>query len=176
MPDDLKLSPQTYEDDEGGAAGTVSGRVTDPNGATVAGASVIITNMATNQTVNTTSTSSDGMFRSPTLAPGTYRVTINASGYKRHEITNVTVGGNLPAYANARLEVGTISETVTVTAEQFSNFPSQRTVQGLYALAPANSRLYNGGVTLSVQTNLSDAITRPDSGVEASTQRSRRSV
>ena len=54
MPEDLKLSPQTYEDNEGGAAGTVSGRVTDANGATVASASVIITNTATNQTFNTT--------------------------------------------------------------------------------------------------------------------------
>src|SRR4030095_11493477 len=52
MPDDLKLSPQTYEDTEGGAAGTVSGRITDPAGAVVPGASVTITNTATNQSYN----------------------------------------------------------------------------------------------------------------------------
>jgi len=175
MPEDLKLSPQTYEDNEGSAAGTVSGRVTDVNGATVASASVIITNTATNQSFNT-STSSDGMFQSQTLAPGNYQVTINSPGFKRYVITNVRVSGNLPAYANATLEVGSVSEAVTVTssASQFSNFPTQRTAQGLgfsggrngtvnglYALTP---NLANNA--LADRINLSDAITRPDSGVE----------
>ena len=171
MPEDLKLSPQTYEDNEGGAAGTISGRVTDINGAVVVGASVSFVNTATQQTFNTT-TSSDGMFQSPTLVPGKYRVEINAPGFKRHQVTDVVVGGNAPAYANVTLEVGSVSETVTVTAsaEQYSNFaarqlkdlPSQgRTVQGLYTLSPGtgNNLLVDG-------TSLSDAITRPDSGVE----------
>ncbi|HWP53845.1 MAG TPA: carboxypeptidase regulatory-like domain-containing protein, partial [Pyrinomonadaceae bacterium] len=175
MPEDLKLSPQTYEDNEGGAAGTVSGRITDMNGATVASASVSITNTATNQTFNTT-TLSDGTFQSQTLAPGNYQVTINSPGFKRYVITNVRVSGNSPAYANATLEVGSVSETVTVTssANQFSNFPTQRTAQGLgfsggrnntvsglYTLTPG---LANNG--LADRTKLSDAITRPDSGVE----------
>lgn len=173
MPEDLKLSPQTYEDNEGAAAGTVSGRVTDRNGAIVAGASVSITNTTTNQTFNTT-TSSDGVFHSQTLSPGNYQVTINSPGFKRYVITNVAVGGNAPTYANATLEVGSVSETVTITsnATQLSNFPFQRqvqqlpysgrgTVSGLYAVSP--------GVTNNFSTdgvNLSDAITRPDSGVE----------
>ncbi|HEX3231187.1 MAG TPA: carboxypeptidase regulatory-like domain-containing protein, partial [Pyrinomonadaceae bacterium] len=176
MPEDLKLSPQTYEDNEGSAAGTVSGRITDMNGATVASASVSITNTATNQTFNTT-TLSDGTFQSQTLAPGNYQVTINSPGFKRYVITNVRVSGNSPAYANATLEVGSVSETVTVTssASQFSNFPTQRTAQGglgfsggrnntvsgLYTLTPG---LANNG--LADRTKLSDAITRPDSGVE----------
>jgi hypothetical protein len=177
MPEDLKLTPQTYEDNEGGVAGTVSGRVTDPNGATIASASVSFTNTATNQTFNTT-TSSDGMFQSPTLAAGNYQLTINASGFKRHIITNVAVSGNSPAYANATLAVGNASETVTVSSstEQYSNFPTQRrvsqlpsngrTAQGLYTISPGSNLLFNGAARLDAITNLSDAITRPDSGVE----------
>jgi len=173
MPEDLKLSPQTYEDNEGSAAGTVSGRVTDANGATVASAAVIITNTATNQSFST-STSSDGMFQSQILAPGNYRVTINARGFKRHVITDVAVSGNSPAYANATLEVGNVSETVTITssADQFSNAPTQRrvgqlplasrTVQGLSLMSGLGS-----GNNMTIDgTKLSDAITRPDSGVE----------
>jgi hypothetical protein len=174
MPEDLKLSPQTYEDNEGGAAGTVSGRVTDANGATVANASVIITNTATNQSFNTT-TSSDGMFQSQTLTSGNYQVTVNASGFKRYVITNLAVSGNLPTYANARLEVGSVQEAVTISADQFSNFPAQRqirslplqgrnnSVSGLYALSPGLGFANNFS---GAGTNLSDAITRPDSGVE----------
>ncbi|HSQ22957.1 MAG TPA: carboxypeptidase regulatory-like domain-containing protein, partial [Pyrinomonadaceae bacterium] len=173
MPEDLKLSPQTYEDNEGGTPGTVSGRVTDRNGAAIANASVQITNTTTNQTYETT-TSSDGVFQSPTVAAGNYTVTINASGFKRTRIINVNIAGSAPTYANATLEVGNVQETVTVTggAERFSNYPtprhlkdlpiSSRTVNGLYSTSPGltNNFVADG-------TSLSDAITRPDSGVEA---------
>ena len=86
MPDDLKLEPQTYEANEGGgAAGTVSGRITDPNGATVNGANVTITNATTNQSYTTT-TASDGSFRSSSLAPGNYSVTVSAPGFKQYRL------------------------------------------------------------------------------------------
>ncbi|HVS83558.1 MAG TPA: carboxypeptidase regulatory-like domain-containing protein [Pyrinomonadaceae bacterium] len=173
MPDDLKLEPQTYEANEGGgAAGTVSGKITDPNGATVNGASVTITNTSTNQSYATTS-ANDGTYRSPALSPGNYSVTINAAGFKQLLITNVAVGSNGPAHANAQLEVGSISETVTVTAgsEMFLNSSSQTSGR-----RPLNGRGLNSlnGLSPSSGTNtslegvsLSDAITRPDSGVEA---------
>jgi hypothetical protein len=170
MPDDLKLEPQTYEANEGGgAAGTVSGRITDPNGATVNGANVIITNATTNQSYTTT-TANDGSFRSPSLAPGNYSVRVTAPGFKQYLLQNVAVGGSWPAHANVTLEVGGISETVTVTAssETFLNQSSQISGRrlptngsGLYSLSPssrANTSLE--GVSVS------DAITRPDSGVE----------
>src|SRR6266508_2716025 len=73
MPDDLKLSPQLYEENEGGAAGTISGRITDQNGASVNGASVTITNTTTNQSY-TTSSAGDGTYSSPVLSPGNYSV------------------------------------------------------------------------------------------------------
>ena len=173
MPDDLKLEPQTYEANEGGgAAGTVSGRVTDPNGATVNGATVTITNAMTNQSYTTT-TANDGSFRSSSLAPGNYSVRVSAPGFKQHLLTNVAVGSSWPAHANVTLEVGGISETVTVTAgsETYLNTSSQtlgrrlplngrglNTLNGLSPSSGANTSL--DGVSLS------DAITRPDSGVE----------
>lgn len=170
MPDDLKLEPQTYEANEGGgAAGTVSGRITDPNGATVNGANVIITNATTNQSYTTT-TANDGSFRSPSLAPGNYSVRVTAPGFKQHLITDVAVGSSWPAHANATLEVGGISETVTVTAssETFLNQSSQVSGRrlplngrGLYSLSPSS-----GAKTSLEGVSVSDAITRPDSGVE----------
>src|SRR6266404_4409777 len=48
MPDDLKLTPQTYEASEGESAAAVSGIITDPNGAVVPNATVTITNTTTN--------------------------------------------------------------------------------------------------------------------------------
>src|SRR6185503_7505903 len=83
MQPDLRLAPQTYEDNEGGTAATISGSITDPNGAAVTGASVTITNSATHQSF-TTPSSDNGSYRSPTLAAGTYTVTIDSPGFKKH--------------------------------------------------------------------------------------------
>src|SRR5258707_13552647 len=49
MPSALKLDPQTYEANDGGAPGTISGTIVDPNGPTVGGASVTITTTASRQ-------------------------------------------------------------------------------------------------------------------------------
>jgi hypothetical protein len=178
MPDDLKLEPQTYEAGEGGggaggggSAGTVSGRIEDPNGAVVVGATVMITNTATNQSYTTTS-GNDGRFSSSTLSPGNYSVRVSAPGFKQHLLTNIAVGSSWPAHANVSLEVGGVTEVVTVTAgsEAYVNTSSQTlgsrlplNGRGLYSLrssSGANNTSLDG-------VSVSDAITRPDSGVEA---------
>jgi hypothetical protein len=168
MQEDLKLSPQTYEDNEGGTDSAISGTITDPNGAVVPGAAVTFTNSANNQSFNTTS-SNDGTYRSPTLPPGTYSVTINSPGFKQHRIENVVVGGSWPSHANAALQVGNVQEMVTVTAGAEVLNSTQSTISGnRYA---ANNLimegLSRGGTSSSNGVSLSDAITRPDSGVEA---------
>ncbi len=173
MPSDLKLEPQTYEANEGGAPGTISGTIVDPNGATVGGASVTITNTATNQSFTAT-TASDGTYRSPTLSPGNYSVSVNAPGFKQYLVRDLIVGNTQPAYVNLTLELGTISETVTITASSssISNSVTQRQISRL----PMNGRGNNfiaglrpgvGGNTSFGGVSLSDAITSRDSGVEA---------
>ena len=175
MPDDLNLDPQVYEDGEGensgaGVGRTISGRVTDPMGAVVAGATVTITNTANQST--TVTTSDRGTYRSPILTPGTYSVRIESPGFKIHVIQNLVVGSYLPSYANASLEVGSISETVTVTASNSYLSTSQQQISQL----PLNSRANNySNLTVDGLANnsslqgvsLSDAITSSDSGVEA---------
>ena len=179
MPEDLKLSPQTYEPSEGGSPRTISGTVTDQNGAAVAGAAVRITNMAGGQTFTAT-TNNGGVFQSSELPPGYYNVIITAAGFKQHMFTNVSVNSDRGSQVSATLEVGSVSETVTITTgkDQFSNFPAQRqlqqlpmtsrTVNGLYTLAPGAAQNFavDGSSNSIGGTSLSDAITRPDSGVE----------
>ncbi|HKO34933.1 MAG TPA: carboxypeptidase regulatory-like domain-containing protein [Pyrinomonadaceae bacterium] len=176
MPNDLNLNPQVYEDGEGESSGgglgrTISGRVTDPNGAVVAGATVTITNSSNNQSTTVT-TSDQGTYRSSILSPGTYSVRIESPGFKIYLIQNLAVGSYLPSFANAALEVGSISETVTVTASNSYLNTSQQQISQL----PLNSRANNysnltvGGLTNNTSlegVSLSDAITSSDSGVEA---------
>src|ERR1051326_2079836 len=170
MPEDLNLDPQIYEPAEGGGgpgggggagvAGTVSGVVTDPNGAVVPGATVTITNSETQQTVVTT-TSSEGRYTSPVLTPGTYTVKVDSSGFKSTLLTNLSVGSNSAARGNITLEVGSVQEAVTITASSGALNTSVVTVRGLYSL--------RGGVSNNSSldgVSVSDALTQPESGVE----------
>lgn len=67
---------------QGGANGTILGTVTDNSGAVVANATVDVTNTATNVT-NHTQTTSSGDFTVPFLQPGTYKVTVQATDFRR---------------------------------------------------------------------------------------------
>src|SRR5215213_6688215 len=61
--------------------GTVTGTVTDPNGAVVKDAKVTVTNVATGDSRDAT-TSDDGTYTIPALDPGTYRLLIEATGFQ----------------------------------------------------------------------------------------------
>jgi hypothetical protein len=120
MPGDLSLSPQVYEPESGeagGAPNTLVGTVEDPNGAAVAGASVTVRNEATGQQF-TTQTDDEGVFRSPTLAGGNYTVTVSAAGFKQYNVGGVRVGSARAANVGVTLELGAVSEVVTVTANE----------------------------------------------------------
>src|SRR5437867_4909611 len=75
---------------QGGANGTILGTVTDNSGAVLASARVDVTNIATNVT-NQTQTTSSGDFTVPFLLPGTYRITVQAPGFQKSVTEGVTL-------------------------------------------------------------------------------------
>lgn len=94
--------------------GTIHGTVTDASGALVAGARVTIVNQATSQ-IREMAVSDQGVYNVPALPPGTYRVTGEASGFKRSErLADVEAGTT--TWVDLVLEVGDVSETVNVRA------------------------------------------------------------
>lgn len=97
--------------------GSVSGSVTDPNGASVVGATVTIKNDATGAEKSTT-TSNAGTFSFQQLQPGTYSVTVENAGFKKSVLPGVTVAVSIETKLKATLEVGLADETVTVTAAE----------------------------------------------------------
>jgi outer membrane receptor protein involved in Fe transport len=136
--------------------GSIEGTVTDPNGAAVKGATVTVTspNLISPQTATT---NDEGRYQVPALPPGKYKVAIDASGFGKYEKDEVSVNLSRTSSADAVLALATATATVTVTGgaavdvaanttgnnvstEQFSNFPTQRTVQGLYTIAPTVTR------------------------------------
>jgi Carboxypeptidase regulatory-like domain len=96
--------------------GNITGSVTDATGAAVPGATVAITNLATNQNVTVTSTGA-GDFNGANLPPGNYRIEFSAVGFKRTVHDNVVLTASATVRVDGRLELGQVNETVEVKAE-----------------------------------------------------------
>ncbi|HWY48733.1 MAG TPA: carboxypeptidase-like regulatory domain-containing protein, partial [Bryobacteraceae bacterium] len=95
--------------------GAINGSVTDPTGALVAGAKVTATETATNIAHSMTATG-EGQFSFQDLPPGTYSVTVTASGFQTTTVSNVAVtAGNVYTLA-AQLMVGQQATAVEVAA------------------------------------------------------------
>src|SRR2546423_2597640 len=69
---------------------TLTGTVTDPNGAVVPNAKVTVTNVATNVS-STTQTTDAGLYRFNTLPVGTYRINVEITGFKTAQVENVVL-------------------------------------------------------------------------------------
>lgn len=111
------------------STGNIVGTVTDPSGAVVAGARVVITNVNTNQSTELT-TNAAGAFNSGALAAGDYRLQVSAKGFSTLTQKIVVSVGNTSS-ANAKLSVGQESTLVEVQAAQVSVNTEQPTVQGV---------------------------------------------
>lgn len=96
------------------SSGTISGRVTDPSGAAVGKAAVVITNDETG-VMTVTTTNSSGFYSKNLLKPGTYSVQVTAPGFKVEVRTGLTLQVAQVLEQDFRLELGKVSETVTVS-------------------------------------------------------------
>ncbi len=96
--------------------GGISGTVLDSNGAAVKGANVTITNVGTGQSVTVTTTDS-GSFTVQSLDPVSYRVSVEAPGFKRGVVETLKVDTATVASAIITLEAGAVSEMVTINSE-----------------------------------------------------------
>ncbi len=96
--------------------GTILGRVTDPAGAAIVSAKVTVTNEATNVSASTVS-AADGAYLVPFLNPGRYRVEVEATGFRKYVQSGITVSVNAQVTVGVRLEIGQVSESITVTAD-----------------------------------------------------------
>jgi hypothetical protein len=94
-----------------GATSSISGTVVDSAGGVIPGAAVVVSNAA-GATFDAV-TNAQGIFNVPALAAGEYRVTVSLQGFKTG-VVDVRVAPGTPASVKAVLEVGSITESVTV--------------------------------------------------------------
>jgi len=108
----MACSAAVAQKDTGGITGTV----TDPSGAVVTGAKVTVTDVDRGTTVTTT-TDGQGEYVVSPLKIGRYSVTIEKSGFRKAVLGPVKVDVQAQPAVNAKLRVGSISETVTITTQ-----------------------------------------------------------
>jgi hypothetical protein len=95
--------------------GTILGTVTDSTGAVVAGASVTLTHTGTGL-VRHVVTDTRGEYAAPSLPTGVYTVSAELTGFRTVTLSNIEVGVDQRVRMDLKLEVGTMTETVTIEA------------------------------------------------------------
>src|SRR6267142_6242361 len=96
--------------------GSITGTVTDAQGSGVAGAKVVVTNV-TKGTIEEATTNENGGYSVTHLIPDTYKVHIEAAGFKAYEVASVRVDVDSTVRVDAQLQVGSVTQSVEVTGE-----------------------------------------------------------
>jgi hypothetical protein len=148
-------------------AQTIAGVVRDATNAVIPGVTVEVTSPVLIEKVRSTVTDDNGRYQITALPVGTYRVTFTLTGFNKFERDNVLLTSDFTANINGQLTVGSVSETVAVTAEspavdiqnarvqyvfrgeEIANLPTERDLGGLLNLVPSvtnNQGTCTGGV------------------------------
>jgi hypothetical protein len=116
--------------------GTILGTVTDPTSATIAGASITVTNLGTNE-ASRVKTDEVGNYFVPNLRPGNYSVTVEASGFKKFVQDGIPLQIDQRARVDAKLVLGATTEVVEVV----SSAPVLQTEQGAIGQVVDNRKI-----------------------------------
>lgn len=110
-------------------AASVTGRVTDPSGAVIAGASVTITETSTNIT-KSVQTNSAGLFVFNDVDPGTYDISVTAAGFRKAVVARQSVIVGTPVSVDIALQVGQATEVVEVHSEAAAELQTDNATMG----------------------------------------------
>ena len=130
------------------SSGSVTGVVSDPQGASVPGADVTLTDVTTSSKQTTTSNDS-GRYNFPVVHPGLYDITVSKSGFKVAKMAQQKVSIGLVLTVNVAMEVGALTETVVVTS------------------SPLGSELQTANATVGNTINLKQLELLPNLGRDA---------
>jgi hypothetical protein len=144
------------------ANSTITGIVTDQTGATIAGAKIVLTDPATGA-MKTTESGSTGLYDISGLNPGTYNLSVTASGFQRFEQRGIVVNVSATFRVDPKLSVGASSTTITVEANALAVQSDSNVVSTLISEQQITEIATNGrnivalaALGLGVSANLPD--------------------
>ena len=150
-------------------SGTITGTVTDPSGAAVAGANVSAIDVGTNAGYSA-STSDQGVYTFAQLPIGTYEIHVKQGSFKEYIAKGVEVHTSTVTEINAKLELGSASEMVTVEATdvqvQTSSGEVGNVIDGTQVRElPLNGENFMGLVTLTPGVSTANSFNSRDKGL-----------
>src|SRR6266542_2300748 len=160
MPDDVTVAPQIPQASLGttlgfaSGGGVIEGVVKDMNGSAITNAEIRATQTSTGAEITAT-TDANGRYRLRGLPPGTYRVRVDVSGFKSAVMERLKLASGTLARNDFQMQVGTVSEAVTVMADKKSSLPlNGRDYLNMARMAPgaAAMRDEDSGVEADVET------------------------
>jgi hypothetical protein len=111
------------------STGVIVGNVTDPSGAIVRGAKIVITNIATN-TVRSTTSDGAGAYSVPALPAGVYTVHVEMSGFSSQTTDNITLEATETSRIDFKLATGSVQQTLTVEAASAATLQTENPTVG----------------------------------------------
>ena len=128
------------------STGSLSGTVTDQNGASIPGAKVVATGVTTGAKLETLTTDA-GLYVFPAVPVSTYNITVEKTGFKKLNRQNIEIRIAQRQDMDLRLEVGDVQQTVEVTGEaQLLETSGPERGQNLSQKFMDNLPLFSGGI------------------------------
>jgi hypothetical protein len=160
MPDDVTVAPQIPQASLGttlgfaSGGGVIEGAVKDANGSAITNATIRATQTSTGAEITAT-TDANGRYRLRGLPPGTYRVRVDVTGFKSAVAERLNLASGTLARNDFQMEVGQVSETVSVSAKRISSLPlNGRNYLNMAKMAPGAAAMKDegSGVEADVET------------------------
>jgi hypothetical protein len=144
---------------------TVNGSVTDPSGASIAGARIVATETETGLTRETVS-NADGLYTLASLRPTQYTLTAEATGFRQFKQTSLLLEAGDIVTINVKLEVGATSESVTVEAAAAQVDASSSTLKQVVDSARMVELPLNGRNAANLTTLVAGAVNAPSNNAD----------
>src|ERR1039458_3440602 len=141
--------------------GSITGTVVDPSGASVAAATVTLTQVKTGA-ASTLQTQPDGLYVFPSVAPTGYKLDITAKGFKKYEQSGITVLADQSLTLNVALQVGSPEVTVNVEANAAQVDTTNGTLSQVIGQEQVNELPLNGRNAAALTTLVAGVSVAPN--------------
>ena len=145
--------------------GTISGKVNDSTGALIPGATVTATQTKTGAT-SVTQTNNQGFYVFPSLPPANYSISANANGFQKYIQNGVVLQADQSATVNIQLEVGSQTQSVTVTENAASVDTSTGTISQVINEQLVNDLPLNQRNAAALTTLATGVVVSPNDGAD----------
>ena len=150
LPNNVSTTPQTHEATLIPGGAQLTGVITDPSGAIVANATVQVLD-ANNNLIAQTTTDSSGRYEVASLPDGSLNFQVQAPGFSSFELNGLTASAGKPIQQDARLQIGSATDTVTVSAGAAQQVQTETSAVSGEARNVGNGRGLGSGAALGAR-------------------------